>query len=1379
MKIKTKIKKNNPALIGVIDFRRMNKIIFFWVCLLVVAVHLCFSLGGQVTNTPGYKYLENYSPHKENDFQPQNWAVLQDKRGLIYTGNQGGILEFDGVSWRLIEIPNRSVRSLAMDAAGTIYVGGDNEIGFLAPDANGTLRYVSLIDYLTGAKKNFSRVWYTYSNREGIYFMTSKFLFRWDPAAQQIKTWETAFSFSNAFICNDIFFVCEKKVGLKQMKEDTLQLVRGGETFADLSIEMLVPYDSRNMLIGTRSKGFYLYNGLACQPFPTEVDNYLKEKILYHGIHLSAVPGQFAAATLRGGLVIFDANGRLIQIFDKTSGLQDDSITYVFEEPEGNLWLTLSKGISRLEYASPISVYDDRSGLPGIAMTICVIKPANRDIIYAGTTGGLFYLSSAYKFRHVDEISRICWSLLPYGDGLLAAATDGVFRVETGFNTANAEPKNVRKIIDIPSYALDRSNKDPNRIWVGTANGLVSLYLNLANQWTREFQFENITEDIKTIVEDKKANLWLGTLNQGIIKVDFSGPQINRYALTHYNAAHGLPAGGVNVFTAAGHILFATEKGLYRFDETNKRFIPDATLGKTYAAEGQSVFRIAEGKNQDIWFHSRCRNLRAISKPGGSYDIDAQPFLRIPPAQVNSIYPGPDGRAVWFAGVDGLVRCDTTMQKNYAPRFSACIRKVLIGGKRLLFDGYMGSHPIVPELKYGDRNLQIDFAAPFFEEKPAALYQVLMEGYDENWSGWGPETRKDYTNLDPGFYTFRVRAKNIYGGISDEAVFRFKLLSPWYHTWWAYTCYTLAAFLMLFFIVRWRSQWLVREKQKLELIIKENTAEIEGKNRLLEKQAQQVKEMDKVKSRFFANISHEFRTPLTLILGPLEQMLTEPQEKEIEQKKKMRMMLRNSRRLLGLINQLLELSKFDSGSMKLQAMRQNIVPFLKGIFHSFDSLAVQKEVALIFQSETENIPLYYDPERLEEVISNLLANAAKFTPAGGKITLAVKVKQDFLEVSVSDTGPGIPREELAHIFDRFYQADNTYAYHRQGTGIGLAIAREVVELHHGLITVHSPGDEGVGSQFVIRLPLGDSHLKPGEIAASFPPPKKLGIPDPEMKEDGDEEFEFTEKGAKNDRVSTGHEKDIILVVEDNADVRQYIRSALESEYTVKEAANGAAGLRQAGEIIPDLIICDIMMPGMDGFEVCRILKNQIATSHIPVILLTAKAAEENIIQGLETGADDYITKPFSTRILLARIKNLVDLRRQLQQTFNREMTMQPSKAVVSRIDQEFLEELQQVIEANLDDPEFNVDQFSQKLYLSHSTLYRKINALTGETPTDFLQSYRLKRGAELLRKGKLSILEVALEVGFSSANYFTKCFKKKFHQLPSECQAEKRDWNDE
>jgi len=706
-----------------------------------------------------------------------------------------------------------------------------------------------------------------------------------------------------------------------------------------------------------------------------------------------------------------------------------------------------------------------------------------------------------------------------------------------------------------------------------------------------------------------------------------------------------------------------------------------------------------------------------------------------------------------------------------------------------IYDGFKIKR-IPHEIEFSDRNMRFEFASPYFENESATRYQCLLEGDEEKWSPWDTVPYKDYINRAPGMYSFRVRAKNTYGNLSPEAVFHFIILPPWYRTWWAYAIYALTISLLLFRFVRWRLGKLEREKRKLGRIVKERTNEIGEKNQQLQaqtlqlkEQAEKLQEMDKVKSRFFANISHEFRTPLTLIMGPLEHMLSDSTDPKTE--RTLNLMLRNSQRLLGLINQLLELSKFESGKMKLKSSRQNIVSFLKGITAAFEPVTAKNEVGLDFHTEEEDITLYFDPEKLEEVIYNLLSNAVKFTPPGGRISAAVTKNpggQDnfpsgSVDISVRDTGPGIPREQLGHIFDRFYQSDITSEHHRKGSGIGLAIAKEVVELHHGKIDVHS--SEGMGTEFIIRLPMGKKHLESHqvvEIAAPTSPRKSPpDIPPGVPAGTGEAVHEQTgDKTADTPIETLEQDKNIILVVEDSADIRDYIRGSLEPAYAVVEAGNGREGIQRAQEIIPDLIISDIMMPEIDGYVLCRELKNDVKTSHIPIVLLTAKASEENIVEGLETGADDYVTKPFSTAILSARIKNLIDLRRHMQLTLDREMSMKPVNIPVSQIDKTFIKKMRQVVRENISDPDFNIEQLCKKLDMSQPTLYRKIHALTGESPTEFIRSYRLKRGAELLKSNFGSVLEVAFEVGFSSAAYFTKCFKNKFHQLPSTFQETKR-----
>jgi ligand-binding sensor domain-containing protein len=411
------------------------------------------------------------------------------------------LLEFDGVFWRTIKIPGNSVRSIVIDDIGIIYVGGKNEIGYLTPDTKGTLQYRSLTNHLEEDQRDFGNVWGTYATKEGIYFQTSLYLFRWN--SKKLKVWEPEpeCRFNTSFSCEGKLFVHQRKVGLMHVVDDSLELVPRDETFAGVKIYMMVLFEPGNqkLLIGTRSNGFYIYDGNTTIPFPTDADNYLKERQLYHGIRLSS--GDFALATRLGGLVIVDKHGRLKNIFNKTYGLQDDSVKYVFEDFQGNLWLGLNEGISKIEYISPISVYDNRSGLENMVLSV----KRHHDVLYVGGYKGLYSFESNGRYRLVPGMSSTCWSILSTGKSLLVATSHGVYQL--GNNTK-------REIISNSSYMLVRSHVDPNRIWVGTKRGLTSLYqepVNKNSQWKKECKFEDITEEIRTIVEEQNGILWLGT----------------------------------------------------------------------------------------------------------------------------------------------------------------------------------------------------------------------------------------------------------------------------------------------------------------------------------------------------------------------------------------------------------------------------------------------------------------------------------------------------------------------------------------------------------------------------------------------------------------------------------------------------------------------------------------------------------------------------------------------------------------------------------------------------------------------------------------------------------------------------------------------------
>jgi signal transduction histidine kinase/CheY-like chemotaxis protein len=1337
----------------------------------------------------GPAFFNYYSPG-EYGRSPQNFCIQQDKRGFIYVANQGGVLEYDGVSWRFIAVPTKFARCLAVDEQGTVYVGARYDMGFLTAGPAGRLEYRSLLDHVEESQRKFGDVWRCHATHDGVYFRTSGFLFRCRPESDSFEAWLAAGQFTASFKCGENYYIHDPAAGLLHVVNDKPGLVPGGERFKNSRIYMMVPFDEERspntLLIGTRSKGFFIYDGTDSRPFPIELDDYIKENRLYHGAALRRSPGDFALATLRGGLVIIDSRGKTRAIYNTGWGLPVNNVKYVFEDNQGNLWLGLSQGIARIEYKSPFTIHSNHTRLPGLVL--CALNRPN--VFYAGTDHGLFALGPGPGFQPVPGVRSNCYSLLTAAGSLLAATTDGVMLVRD-LNNGDAN----ENLAEIPSYVLEPSRESNASVWAGTRNGLLLLWKeNGGAPWNHRFILKENGIKIYTVVEEKKGRVWLGTLGSGVLKVEAAGDWRQPRVMV-YNKDHGLPGGETHVYFAAGHLMAATHQGLFRFDETARGFIPDDTLGPQFMGgkRENAVFRVCEDKNKNIWIHSRLRNYLAVPRPDGGFDILSKPFLRLPEAGVNAFYPDPVDHVAWLAGNDGLVRYDFGVKKDYSNEFNVFIRRVsVIDGSLEFFDpGPAAASSNIPEIPYDQGNLHFEFAAPVFEGETMTQYRCILEGHDGEWTEWGVNRARDYTGLDFGMYRFRVRARDVYGNESPETGFTFIIQTPWFSTWWALLGYAAAAFMVAFLGIKWwRTRKLELETVRLEKVVRERTAEVHEKNRQLEDQtvqlkvqAEKLKEMDNVKSRFFANISHEFRTPLTLIMGPLEQMLDNTPENKV--KKQYQSMLRNSQRLLALINQLLELSRLDSGKMRLKAGRRNIIPFLKGITASFELLAEQNRVELRFQAEENHIEIYFNPQKLEDVMCNLLVNAFKFTPGGGSVTVSVGRRESdskessfpggFLEISVRDTGSGIPRDQLAHIFDRFYQVEEASPGElgQKGSGIGLALAKELVCLHHGEIDVDS--QEGRGTEFIIRLPMGEEHLEPGEIAGPEDMPgeetktarvetlyqaaAKEAEPEPEQEQEagvGEEE---------------GEKRNIVLVVEDNADVREYIRGPLESIYTVIEASGGKEGIARAREVVPDLIVSDIMMPGVDGYELCKALKKDINTSHIPIVLLTAKASEESMIQGLETGADDYITKPFSTRLLMIRIKNLIELRRQLQLKIQRRKMLLPAEIEVSSIDEKFIQEFQEIIEKNIENPDLDIKQLCKLLYMGRSSLFRKVQALTGETPNQFIQSYRLERAARLLKANYGNVTEVAFAVGFSNTSYFTECFKKKYHQLPSTFQA--------
>jgi DNA-binding response OmpR family regulator len=523
-------------------------------------------------------------------------------------------------------------------------------------------------------------------------------------------------------------------------------------------------------------------------------------------------------------------------------------------------------------------------------------------------------------------------------------------------------------------------------------------------------------------------------------------------------------------------------------------------------------------------------------------------------------------------------------------------------------------------------------------------------------------------------------------------------------------------------------------------------------------EAEKMHEVDEMKSRFFTNISHEFRTPLTLILGPVKDILEKAKDAELKQSAGV--IRRNARRLYGLVNQLLDISKLEAGKMKLEASEQNIIPLLKGLVLSFTSLSERKKITLKFNTIEDNLNVYVDKDKLEKITNNLLSNAFKFTSEGGQIDFTVEKLVSDVEIRITDNGIGIAKERIDKIFDRFYQIDSSHTREGEGTGIGLALTKELVELHKGKIFVKS--EEGEGTTFIVQLPLGKEHLKPEEIVE-----KEIQVVKSDTKEEMELVPELDNRKEKTEiDVLIDTEKPLLLIVEDNSDVRSYIISHLENDYRIQEAIDGEDGLNQAIKNIPDLIISDVMMPKMDGFELCNKLKTDERTSHIPIIMLTAKATSKDKIEGYETGADDYIMKPFDANELKVRIKNLIEIRRKLQEKFTSDDYYIPSE--LGLMDEQFMKRVLSVIDQHISEENFSIDELGREAAMSRMHLHRKLKALTGKSPSLFIRSVRLNKAKRLIKENRGTISEIAYDLGFGSPAYFTKCFKEEFGYTPSD-----------
>lgn len=652
--------------------------------------------------------------------------------------------------------------------------------------------------------------------------------------------------------------------------------------------------------------------------------------------------------------------------------------------------------------------------------------------------------------------------------------------------------------------------------------------------------------------------------------------------------------------------------------------------------------------------------------------------------------------------------------------------------------GYQPIHALTTDnisLRHNQNAFKLRFGALAFQHPETNRHEFKLEGYDQQWRPAGADPVATYVKVPPGDYTFRVRGATLRSDWGPEKFIRVQIASPWWATWWAYAFYTLVVVGLLFAFYYFQ---LNRKLAKAE--------------------AHRLQEFDTVKTRLYTNITHEFRTPLTVISGMAGQIRENPKEWFSEG---LTMIQRNSSRLLDLVNQMLDLSKLESGKMALHLQQGDIVSFLKYIVESFHSFASNKKIQVHFHAEEDQVMMDFDREKMQQVITNLLSNAVKFTPEGGHIYVRSEVKDATnLKISVRDTGQGISEEEVLYIFDRFYQVDDMATRHGEGTGIGLALVKELIKLMGGEISVKSK--PGKGTEFDLLLPVRRSSVLHSAVAES-------AVVQSARVHSAESGPQATSVGLEQDK-----RKPQVLLIEDNPDVVAYIVSCLQDEYHINVGKDGQEGVEIAIEDIPDLIVTDVMMPHKDGFEVCRELKSDERTSHIPIIILTAKADMESKLEGLELGADAYLAKPFHKEELQLRIKKLLELRQVLQTHYLNVAGLTEGATIIKEVPQvtgvedHFVRRAREAVEAHLDDFNFNVEQLGKAMNLSHSQLHRKLTALTGYSAGKFIRYIRLSKAKDLLQDPEMSITAIAFDTGFNDPNYFGRVFKQEIGITPTE-----------
>lgn len=1336
-------------------------------------------------------------------------TIIQDRYDFMWFGTEDGLNRYDGYNFKVFRnissdstsLSDNSIWSLLEDSEGNILIG--TKSGILNKydpimDKFSRIEFQSIIQPENSIKTLYE------DSKGNIWIGTyKKGLYRLDRKTKKVDHWSRDRNDSNSLSHNYILSILEDKNG---------KIIIG--TYIGLSI-----FDPKNPQNGftTYYKGKNNLNNLSANLIWQLTQSPIDSNIIWVSTHNHLTklninkysfdrfeipnPQNLQYGTSTGYIIEQINNGQRVLLSDSYSGLLkinlttnkvsrythvndnsqsiiSDQINKILLDRSGVLWLATEHGISYS--TNKVSLFNSEEINDKIELlskkNITALCKVNDRKFYLGTTNGIYSLENIGNNFSVNKLPYLqnyhIWSLAATGENEVWAGTYGKGLKQININNGIIKDwilynskTNSRALFYNKTLLADNSGA----IWIGfwgVGVGRIDPNNGRYNNWLNEPDNKNSLShnDVWSIEEDRFGRIWLGTQGGGLNLFENGGIFHNwledddsTNSLSS-NSIFCLAESKIDIENNQTLLWIGTNNGLTKLILDNRS---DSSI-YNFDTHFQS-YSVKDGLSNNLINSIIVEDDGNLWLGTGSgisfFDVKKQTFLNFSSEDgIIGTSINPDAALkfknyIIMGSNNGLNIFDpkNISLSDYKPNlvftdFQLFNKSIKITGNDILKKSLIKTDKI--ELDNDQDVFSIEFAALDYNSPASIKYAYKMEGFDNDWIESSHRRFVTYTNLDPGRYKFKVKSTNADGvWVVNETSLNIIINPPWWKTIWANIVFIFLILLGLYAIRRFE---LNRTRLRNEL-------------RLKEFEVKQKSELEEIKSRFFANLSHEFRTPLMLIKGPLENLKNKFASNNDEN---IELIERNSNRLGNLIDQLLELSQLEKAAVPLKAGKENITVILKGLISSFESLAIQKNISLSFNNNLKRELLWIDKDKFEKIINNLLSNAFKFTPDNGKvnITLNDKSESNIAELLISDTGISIPNDKIEKIFDRFYQVEETSKRTHGGSGIGLALVKEFVDLHKWNISIKS--DIGKGTEFKIEIPYGNEHLSDEEKIFSNKTETEQNITNESLSNNSYYKRELDYK--------PGDDKKSILIVDDSDDVRKYLRNLLSEHYSIYEADNGESGIKKAAEILPDLILSDVMMPSMDGIEFCSKIKSEWQTSDIPIILLTAKASFESKIEGLEIGADEYLIKPFDSRELFTRINNLIDQRERLRKKYVNENDLHFEKSKINTADKEFIENVISSIEKNIDKVNFNTEQLAKELFMSRTKLYRKMNGLTGQAPGEFIRNFKLKSAANLLLENKLSVTQIAYEIGFSSPAQFTRAFSKQYNCVPSEFRSNQK-----